>query len=34
MPDLARRRDTHAHQETWLIFTGDVQVGTIADAQR
>jgi hypothetical protein len=31
MPDLARRRDTHAH---WLIFSGDVQVGTIADAQR
>jgi hypothetical protein len=30
MPALTRRRDRQANQETWLIFFGDVHVGTIA----
>jgi hypothetical protein len=30
MPQLTRRRDPEAHQETWRIFYGDVHVGTIA----
>jgi hypothetical protein len=30
MPTLTRRRDPGASHETWLIFYGDVNVGTIA----
>jgi hypothetical protein len=26
---LTRRRDPDAHQETWLIHHGDVQIGAI-----
>jgi hypothetical protein len=29
MPALTRRRDPDAQQETWLIYYGDVQVGTM-----
>jgi hypothetical protein len=29
MPTLTRRRSTDAHAESWQIFYGDVQVGTI-----
>ena len=29
MPQLTRRRDPDAHQETWLVYYGDVHVGTI-----
>jgi hypothetical protein len=29
MPELTRRRDPDALQETWLIYFGDVHVGTI-----
>jgi hypothetical protein len=29
-PALTRRRDRDAHQETWLIYFGDVRVGSIA----
>jgi hypothetical protein len=31
MTQLTRRRDPEAQQETWLIYYGDVQVGTIAE---
>jgi hypothetical protein len=30
MPALIRRRDPDAHQETWLVYYGDVRVGSIA----
>ena len=30
MPTLTRRRDPDAREEAWLIFYGDVQVGTIS----
>jgi hypothetical protein len=30
-PELTRRRDPDAQQETWLIHYGDVRVGTIAE---
>ena len=30
MPELTRRRDPDAGQECWLIYYGDVRVGTIA----
>jgi hypothetical protein len=30
MPNLTRRRNPDAPQETWLIYFGDVRVGTIA----
>jgi hypothetical protein len=30
MPFLTRRRDPDSREETWLIFYGDVHVGTIA----
>jgi hypothetical protein len=29
MPALTRRRSNDSHAESWLIFYGDVQVGTI-----
>jgi hypothetical protein len=29
MPALTRRRDPDAHQETWLVYYGDVHTGTI-----
>ena len=29
MPSLTRRRSKDAHAESWQIFYGDVQVGTI-----
>ena len=29
-PQLTRRRDPDAPQETWLIHYGDVRVGTIS----
>jgi hypothetical protein len=29
MPHLTRRRDRNARQESWLIYYGDVQVGSI-----
>jgi len=29
MPALTRRRSKDAHAESWQIFYGDVQVGTI-----
>jgi hypothetical protein len=29
MPTLTRRRDPDAAQETWLIYYGDLHVGTI-----
>jgi hypothetical protein len=29
MPALTHRRDPNAHQETWLIYYGDVHIGTI-----
>ena len=29
MPTLTRRRDPDAREEAWLIFYGDVHVGTI-----
>jgi hypothetical protein len=29
MPALTRRRDPDAHQETWLVYYGDVHAGTI-----
>jgi hypothetical protein len=28
-PALTRRRDPDAHQETWLVYYGDVHAGTI-----
>jgi hypothetical protein len=31
MPELTRRRDPDAQQETWLIHYGDVRVGMIAE---
>src|SRR5215472_14125930 len=31
MPELTRRRDPEAQQETWLIHYGDVRVGVIAE---
>src|SRR5215468_2689523 len=31
MPQLTRRRDPDASQETWLIHYGDVRVGVIAE---
>src|SRR5215471_21410253 len=31
MPELTRRRDPDAQQETWLIHYGDVRVGVIAE---
>src|SRR5215471_21143978 len=31
MPELTRRRDPDAPQETWLIHYGDVRVGVIAE---
>jgi hypothetical protein len=31
MPELTRRRDPDAQQETWLIYYGDVRVGVIAE---
>ena len=31
MPQLTRRRDRDAQQETWLIHYGDVRVGVIAE---
>jgi hypothetical protein len=30
MPTLTRRRDVESRQEYWLIYYGDVHVGTIA----
>ncbi|MCP2214234.1 hypothetical protein AB7M42_008787 [Bradyrhizobium diazoefficiens] len=30
MSHLTRRRDRDAHQESWLIYYGDVHVGTIS----
>ena len=30
MPSLTRRRSPDAQQETWLVYYGDVQVGTIS----
>jgi hypothetical protein len=30
-PPLTRRRDPEARQETWLVFYGDLQVGTISE---
>jgi hypothetical protein len=30
MPALTRRRNPDARQESWLVFYGDVRVGTIA----
>src|SRR5580700_7340982 len=30
MPALTRRRDVESRQEYWLIYYGDVHVGTIA----
>jgi hypothetical protein len=30
MPQLTRRRDPNTTQETWGVYYGDVQVGTIA----
>jgi hypothetical protein len=30
MPTLTRRRDVESRQEHWLIYYGDVHVGTIA----
>jgi hypothetical protein len=30
LPDLTRRRDPDAHQETWLIHYGDIHIGTIS----
>jgi hypothetical protein len=30
MPALTRRRDRDRHEESWLIYFGDVHVGTIA----
>jgi hypothetical protein len=32
MPALTRRRSKDAHAESWQIFYGDVQVGTIGIA--
>jgi hypothetical protein len=29
MPALTRRRSKDAHAESWQVFYGDVQVGTI-----
>lgn len=29
MPTLTRRRDPNAAQESWLIYNGDIHVGTI-----
>ena len=31
MPDLTRRREKGVHQESWHIYYGDVQVGTISE---
>jgi hypothetical protein len=31
MPNITRRRDPEAQQETWLIHYGDVRVGVIAE---
>jgi hypothetical protein len=31
MPELTRRRNPDARQETWLIYFGDVRVGTISE---
>jgi hypothetical protein len=32
-PELTRRRDPDAQQETWLIYYGDVRVGVKACRQ-
>ncbi|MGJ4922784.1 MULTISPECIES: hypothetical protein [unclassified Bradyrhizobium] len=31
MPTLTRRRDPHSPNETWRIYFGDVEAGTIAE---
>jgi hypothetical protein len=31
MPALTRRRSDNPHQETWLVYLGDVHVGTIGE---
>jgi hypothetical protein len=31
MPQLTRRREPNTTQETWGVYYGDVQVGTIAE---
>ena len=31
MPELTRRRDLDAQQETWLFHYGDVRIGVIAE---
>jgi hypothetical protein len=31
MPILTRRRSHDSHRETWLVFYGDIPVGTIAE---
>jgi hypothetical protein len=31
MPTLMRRRSHDSHRETWLVFYGDVLVGSIAE---
>ena len=31
MPALTRRRSDNQHQETWHVYFGDVQVGTIGE---
>ena len=31
MPTLTRRRSHDSHRETWIVFYGDVPVGTIAE---
>jgi hypothetical protein len=31
MPTLTRRRSHDSHRETWVVFYGDVPVGTIAE---
>ena len=32
MPQLTRRRDLEAHQETWLVYYSDIHTGTIAQS--
>ena len=31
MPELTRRRDLEAQQETWRVYYGDIRVGTISE---
>ena len=31
MPVLTRRRSPDAQQETWLVYYGDVHIGTISE---